>query len=97
VRYASEGGRVDVGVSAASAATGPRLTVSDDGPGIPAEERSRVFDRFYRRAGAALPGSGLGLAIVQAIAAAHGASVTLTDGPGGKGLTVTTTFPAASA
>src|ERR1035438_3481675 len=56
-------------------------------------ERERVFDRFYRRAGAPAPGSGLGLAIVQAIAAAHGATVSLSDGPGGKGLTVTVVFP----
>jgi two-component system OmpR family sensor kinase len=93
VRYAGEGGRVDVSVGAGSAGSGPFLTVSDDGPGIPPAERTRVFDRFYRRAGAAPPGSGLGLAIVQAIAAAHGASVALTDGPTGKGLMVTVSFP----
>jgi two-component system OmpR family sensor kinase len=67
--------------------------VADDGPGIPAAERERVFDRFYRRAGAAAPGSGLGLAIVRAIAAAHGATVILSDGPGGKGLAVSVEFP----
>jgi two-component system, OmpR family, sensor kinase len=93
-RYTERGGRVDVSVGATSPGTGPTLVVSDDGPGIPAEERARVFDRFYRRAGAAPPGSGLGLAIVQAIAAAHGATVALSDGPAGKGLSVTATFPA---
>jgi two-component system OmpR family sensor kinase len=74
--------------------TGARLTVSDDGPGISAEDRSRVFDRFYRRAGTRPPGSGLGLAIVKAIADAHGASVTLADAAPGKGLSVTVRFPA---
>jgi two-component system, OmpR family, sensor kinase len=94
VRYTPSGGRVDVAVEAAAgAATGPSLTVSDDGPGIPPEERARAFDRFYRRAGTLPPGSGLGLAIVRAIAQSHGATLTLADGPGGKGLAVTVSFP----
>ncbi len=92
VRYSPAGGRVDVNIE--SAAAGPRLTVTDEGPGIPPEERTRVFDRFYRRAGTTPPGSGLGLAIVKAIADAHGATVSLADGPGGKGLSVTVSFPA---
>ena len=95
VRYTPSGGRVDVAVAAPApgALSGTRLTVSDDGPGIPAEERARIFDRFYRRPGTEPPGSGLGLAIVKAIAEAHGARVTLADGPGGKGLAVAVTFP----
>jgi two-component system OmpR family sensor kinase len=92
VRYTPAGGRVDVTVE--SSATGARVTVTDDGPGIPAEERARVLDRFYRRAGTTATGSGLGLAIVKAIADAHGATVSLTDGPAGKGLAVTAAFPA---
>jgi len=92
VRYTPAGGRVDVTVE--SSATGARVTVTDDGPGIPAEERARVLDRFYRRAGTTATGSGLGLAIVKAIADAHGATVSLTDGPAGKGLAVTVAFPA---
>ena len=91
VRYTPAGGRVDVTVE--SGAPGPRLTVTDDGPGIPPEDRARVFDRFYRRAGTDQPGSGLGLAIVKAIADAHGATVSLADGPAGKGLAVTVSFP----
>ena len=99
VRYTHRGGRGDVSVETPaapaphSAPSGTRLVVADDGPGIPAAERERVFDRFYRRAGAAAPGSGLGLAIVRAIAAAHGATVILSDGPGGKGLAVSVEFP----
>jgi len=92
VRYTPAGGRVDV--TAASTAGSARLTVTDDGPGIPPEERTRVFDRFHRRAGTAPPGSGLGLAIVKAIAEAHGARVSLAPGPSGKGLAVTVVFSA---
>jgi two-component system OmpR family sensor kinase len=92
VRYTATGGRVDVTVE--STAGEARLTVSDDGPGIPPEERQRVFDRFYRRAGTAPSGSGLGLAIVKAIADAHGAAVSLDAGPSGKGLAVSVSFAA---
>ena len=101
VRYTPRGGRVDVAVTvdartgaAPGAAAGARVTVTDTGPGIPAAERARVFDRFYRRAGTEPPGSGLGLAIVRTIADAHGAAVELADGPGGRGLSVTVRFSA---
>ncbi len=55
-----------------------RFLVEDDGPGIPVEDRERVFDRFHRTDPArdrASGGAGLGLAIVQAIARAHGGTV----------------------
>ncbi|MEV5482242.1 MULTISPECIES: HAMP domain-containing sensor histidine kinase [Streptomyces] len=53
--------------------TGARFEVLDRGPGIAEADLTRVFDRFYRAAGArGLPGSGLGLAIVREIATAHG-------------------------
>ena len=59
-------------------------TVSDSGPGIPAEERSRVFQRLYRlEQSRTTPGSGLGLSLVKAVADLHGAALTLHDaGPG---------------
>jgi signal transduction histidine kinase len=63
-----------------------RITVSDDGPGIPAELRERVFERFYRTDKArtrAAGGAGLGLAIVQAIAEAHHGSVSVTESAAG--------------
>ena len=59
-----------------------RFTVDDDGPGIPAAERERVFNRFHRTDSARdrdSGGAGLGLAIVAAIAAAHGGSVSVVD------------------
>jgi signal transduction histidine kinase len=55
-----------------------RFVVGDDGPGIPPEQRERVFDRFHRTDAArdrASGGTGLGLAIVRAIAEAHGGRV----------------------
>lgn len=51
------------------------LEVEDDGPGIPAEHQTHVFERFYRAAPAGVVGSGLGLAIVKEIALQHGAQV----------------------
>lgn len=89
VRYTPAGGRIDV--SCGSNGNQTWLEVSDNGPGIPAAERERVFDRFYRRSGQETAGSGLGLAIVRAIADKHAARVELTDAPGG-GLRVRVEF-----
>ena len=71
------------------------LVVEDDGPGIPREERSRVFERFYRLRGTKGDGAGLGLAIVREIARSHGGTVEAGDGSGGKGLRIEVCFPAA--
>lgn len=61
-------------------AKGPRIEVADNGPGIPDEEREKVFDRFYRLdRSRSTAGSGLGLALVKAIAALHGLSIKLED------------------
>jgi len=55
---------------------GGRIEVLDRGPGIPADDLGRVFDRFYRADSArTMPGSGLGLAIVEQVATEHGGSV----------------------
>ena len=63
-----------------------RLVVRDRGPGIPAEDRERIFDRFYRSEQArAQPGSGLGLAIVRKVVLDHGGQVVVNDAPGGGG------------
>ena len=90
LRYTAPGGRVDVSVSAQNGRV--QLRVVDNGPGIPADERERVFDRFYRREGSEVPGSGLGLAIVKNIADRHGAAIRLRDSPSGPGLAVTVEF-----
>ena len=56
------------------------LVVRDTGPGIPDEDKARIFDRFFRRSD---NGMGLGLAIVRRIATAHGGEVVVRDAPGG--------------
>lgn len=93
LRYAGPGGAVDV--IATELAGAPAVRVIDNGPGIEATERARVFDRFYRspEAVATEAGSGLGLAIVKAIAEKHGAVVSLHSGAGGRGLEVRVVFP----
>lgn len=90
VRYSPAGGRVEVRVGVQP--QGATLQVDDAGPGIPAAERARAFDRFHRREGSQQGGSGLGLAIVKAIADRHRATVQLGDSPAG-GLRVSVNFP----
>ena len=75
VKYTPVGGRVDVGVLAEPEAA--VLVVEDSGPGVPADERERVLDRFYRTGEQVVRGSGLGLAIVKSVADLHGAELTL--------------------
>jgi signal transduction histidine kinase len=58
----------------------PQITVADNGPGIPPDERDKVFDRFYRLdRSRTTAGSGLGLALVKAIASLHGLPIKLED------------------
>ncbi len=97
LRYGPPAGRVELRVSQDGGAGGgeggqPLLQVDDNGPGIPAAERERVFDRFYRRNPGSTAGSGLGLAIVRSVAAQHGAQITLSESPLG-GLRVSLSFP----
>ncbi|MES2149625.1 MAG: ATP-binding protein [Pseudomonadota bacterium] len=92
LKYTPAGGTVDVAVRADAGAV--VLTVQDSGPGIPAEERERVFDRFYRIAGSEASGSGLGLAIIKAICERSGARLALAQSERLGGLSVTVAFPA---
>ena len=78
IRHSPPQGRVTVRCSTQSEGASV-LEVEDEGPGVPAAERARVFERFYQAPGAAQGGSGLGLAVVQEVALRHGASVTLAD------------------
>lgn len=91
IRYIPAGGKIDVAVGQKAGA--PFVSVTDNGPGIPPEERERVFDRFYRREGSGVPGSGLGLAIVKNVATRHGAEIVLAEGEGGVGLRAEVRFP----
>ena len=91
IEYVPRGGRVTVRTGLREGE--PFVEVEDDGPGIPAPERSRVFERFYRVPGTAGTGSGLGLAIVREIASAHGATVEIGEGAGARGCRVGIKFP----
>ena len=63
------------------------LTVADSGPGIPEEERAKVFDRFYRAIQSrSMPGSGLGLAIVKQVIARHGGTIAVEESDDGGAL-----------
>ncbi len=90
IRYSPAGGSVRV--RAQGGAHAATLTVSDRGPGIPAAERDKVGQRFYRILGTEEYGSGLGLSIVKRIAELHHASLSLDIGEQGKGLAVTVRF-----
>lgn len=90
IKYTPSGGTVDLDVHATAEAT--VLSVEDSGPGIPAADRDRVLNRFYRLQGTRAEGSGLGLAIVKAIADVHGAKVFIDQSPRLGGLRVQVTF-----
>ncbi len=77
VRHAPSGTPVRVEMTHSNGAV--RVAVSDQGPGIPATERERIFERFVRLDSGGAPGAGLGLPIARWIAAAHGGSLALED------------------
>jgi two-component system sensor histidine kinase TctE len=89
LRYGKPSGRVSVIVEDGPY---PKLAVQDDGPGIPEEERVRIFERFYRVEGAAGDGCGLGLSIVDEIARLHSSTVEVSSGIGGTGSRFTVVF-----
>jgi two-component system sensor histidine kinase QseC len=69
----------EVRVTTAMADGEALIAVDDSGPGIPVEERERVFERFYRLQPDATDGCGVGLSIVQSVVRAHGARIVLAD------------------
>ena len=95
IRHTARGTPIRLECEVGAAADGPRVVVSDSGPGIPANKRQKVFQRLYRlESSRTTPGSGLGLSLVKAIAELHGASISLTDNA--PGLRVSIVFPAQS-
>ena len=92
IHYTPPGGLIRI--TTETDGDGVALTVCDNGPGIAPDQRSKVFERFYRVANQSQPGSGLGLAICKRIADLHHASFTLSDGMDGHGLTVYVHFQA---
>jgi signal transduction histidine kinase len=92
VKYSPPGGRIDLTLRSDDGVV--QLTVADSGPGIPAEDRERVLQRFVRLDDSrGTPGSGLGLSLVAAVAKLHGVDLALEDNV--PGLKVILTFPAA--
>jgi signal transduction histidine kinase len=82
IKFTGEGG--EIRMSCRPVEGGAELSFSDDGPGIPAPDRERVFEPYYRGVAAAgIPGSGLGLSIVKSIMEAHGFSVAVGGNDGG--------------
>ena len=90
IKYTPQGGRVMLALRPA----GERfveLSIADTGPGVPADERDKVLQRFYRlEPSRTSPGSGLGLSLVAAVARYHDADLVLADN--GPGLTATLRF-----
>jgi signal transduction histidine kinase len=74
-----------------------RIVVEDDGPGIPAELRGRLFERFVRGGGERAGSTGLGLAIVRAVAESHGGTVALQPSKRGSGARFVVRLPAVEA
>jgi len=92
VKYSPEGGEVRVLAGTVNGAV--RISVVDDGPGIPSDQQVRIFERFGRAEvpGVSKPGTGLGLFIARSIAEAHGGSLAVRSSPG-SGSTFTLALP----
>jgi len=91
LRYTPAGGMVTVTTGCEGEVA--YLAVEDTGPGIPAAERSKVVERFYRIAGTSAEGSGLGLAIVQEVVDGHGGTLEIGERDGQGGARIRVLFP----
>lgn len=90
ILYTQDGGRVEAGLVKDGHTL--ILSVCDNGLGIAEEDRTRIFDRFYRVLGTKTTGSGLGLSIVKAIADKHNAHISVTGNNGDKGTRFSVSF-----
>jgi signal transduction histidine kinase len=98
VKHSPDGGVVTVGLALDRASRSAVLTVTDQGPGVPASERDRIFEPFARASGASRrgDGAGLGLAIARQLARRHGGDVTV-GSTSSRGTTFRLTLPLAAA
>lgn len=90
IDHTADGDKIAIGASIDGDLA--RLWVRDNGPGIPPEERERIFERFHRASGRRSEGAGLGLAIVRAIVDSHGGHVSVESSPD-QGTTFTIELP----
>jgi two-component system, OmpR family, sensor histidine kinase KdpD len=82
IRFSPRGSEIQI--AAARWRSAVQVRVTDQGPGIPPDDRERVFEEFYRHdAGGGRGGTGLGLAIARAVVVAHGGTIWASAAPGG--------------
>jgi signal transduction histidine kinase len=92
IKYTPRGGEIHVSLE--DNPSGPRIRITDSGPGIPEKSREQVFKRFFRlEESRNTPGNGLGLSLVEAVARLHKADIELDGEPG---LNVSLAFPKAA-
>ena len=91
ITYTQENGSINIGLTAAINQF--KLTIEDNGPGIPEVERKRVLERFYRLKNHNATGCGIGLSIVMRVVELHQARLVMDEPETGTGLRVAVTFP----
>lgn len=94
LRYTSAGGQIRIACGRTPEHS-VFLDVSDDGPGVPLEQQTAIFERFHRVPGSGARGSGIGLSLVAEIARLHDAEIETGDGIGRPGFRVRVVFPVA--
>lgn len=97
LKYVADGVRSEVRVDGCDEGAGwVRMTVADNGIGLPPGEHDAVFDEFHRAHGGGYEGTGLGLSICRRIVHRHGGAIRALDGPGGTGTVFEFTLPSAT-